>query len=619
MSPTTEGDPDPVVDEYMLAAFPENYRLFEHRRVSSLENPNARGPSDRRDVYLYGHPQGRKKRFRSPADFLPHLLWLAMDESGDPENCSCKLCTPEDMIKAGDEMYVLQRKLFGISTQENEPQVVKSQGVAVQNKDVAAEAPGRPLSSTPKLANAAVKRPLSAQPQEQLQKLTLKPSPSPAPTAQLATNTQIVEPTPLVAPKNQEQLIDSQPNKFIYRPGEIVWYQRNSGVPGAVGLAVITARDSMKDKQGHHPVYVAQPLSHPYNHPPSMLISQERDLKPWLAFSTPPCFHKSLRGVQHSFEQIDWRGLLNGIYGEGDTEADGSMFAAKAVDASYTPFEPISSTNGETRYNGIFIGGEKVWVGEAIRLRPGTGQDIMILSEIVERSYAGNRPQDVQVVGDVYSYRTITYNPNRQIPRNHYLPIRVQQDLEFRNRPSIKERSVVSHWKLIHARAQLSISEVKGRWYESRFAIPIVLGQEKLTEAVFAGDVFDIGGHLNSRGDSSGTSGKVGLRKNSRLEAFGGSVPASIQIGGGIQLPQQQQQQQQQPRAQPQQPQQQQQRPQQQNFQKPTRPASVNANHARNGGAAVDTEMTDYVDVEHMGECSYSQNFIDNLGGDRQY
>lgn len=51
---------------------------------------------DRQDSYLYGHPQGRKKRFRSPADFYNHLLWLATDAEGDSyNNCGCKICYPE--------------------------------------------------------------------------------------------------------------------------------------------------------------------------------------------------------------------------------------------------------------------------------------------------------------------------------------------------------------------------------------------------------------------------------------------------------------------------------------------------------------------------------------------
>ena len=56
---------------------------------------HAAGAFERQDAYLYGHPQGRKKKYRSPADFFPHLLWLGTDREGDNRNCSCKICSPE--------------------------------------------------------------------------------------------------------------------------------------------------------------------------------------------------------------------------------------------------------------------------------------------------------------------------------------------------------------------------------------------------------------------------------------------------------------------------------------------------------------------------------------------
>ena len=89
---------------YMLVTFPENYRLYEHVKKTDKDGKtevksktHAAGGMDRQDAYLYGHPAGRKKRYRSPADFFPHLLWLCTDESGDPDNCTCKICSPDDL------------------------------------------------------------------------------------------------------------------------------------------------------------------------------------------------------------------------------------------------------------------------------------------------------------------------------------------------------------------------------------------------------------------------------------------------------------------------------------------------------------------------------------------
>jgi hypothetical protein len=44
----------------------------------------------RTDGYLYGHPDGRSSRFRSPAEFFEHLAWLATPLSKG--RCICKIC-----------------------------------------------------------------------------------------------------------------------------------------------------------------------------------------------------------------------------------------------------------------------------------------------------------------------------------------------------------------------------------------------------------------------------------------------------------------------------------------------------------------------------------------------
>lgn len=87
-----------------MTELPEGYALWEHVKYNVEKvaeekkrdkGKHAAGIFERQDAYLYGHPQGRKKRYRSPADFFPHVLWLAADEEGDPRNCPCKICSPD--------------------------------------------------------------------------------------------------------------------------------------------------------------------------------------------------------------------------------------------------------------------------------------------------------------------------------------------------------------------------------------------------------------------------------------------------------------------------------------------------------------------------------------------
>ena len=313
---------------------------------------------------------------------------------------------------------------------------------------------------------------------------------------------------------------------------------------------MVTARDMFKNAHGQsYPVYNVQSLSHPFSHPEPELVTNQSSLKPYLAFSTPEYFHEALRGLNMTFEQVNWRAVLDGVYGKADTEADASMFAAKTVDGSYTPIEPIptmSSSSGghnkihEIQYNGLYLGSEKLWVGEAVRLRPtaegGTGEhtDILIVSAIIER-LAGHSIQDLILVGDIYTWRTVKHNPARRIPPNTYLPLRLQQDLEYRNAAALRAKlDKVSHWKLVTPRARISVAEVKGRWYESKHVLPIVGSQQYAWDKQASGKVPDIGDLINARGDSAAAPVTIGERKGNRLQAFGLSVPRGTQIGGKI-------------------------------------------------------------------------------------
>jgi hypothetical protein len=80
--------------EYVLNSFPEGYVLWDHSAPEGESGQQKAGT--RTDAYLYGHPAGRTKRFRSPQEFLPHLRWLAI---GGESNCECKVClsTPKEL------------------------------------------------------------------------------------------------------------------------------------------------------------------------------------------------------------------------------------------------------------------------------------------------------------------------------------------------------------------------------------------------------------------------------------------------------------------------------------------------------------------------------------------
>ncbi|KZV94584.1 hypothetical protein EXIGLDRAFT_766999 [Exidia glandulosa HHB12029] len=67
--------------KYILAAFPDDYELFDHTK-GSRDNP-------RHDLYLWGSKTVTK--FRSVNEFVPHAIWLYNHNTA--ANCGCRYCS----------------------------------------------------------------------------------------------------------------------------------------------------------------------------------------------------------------------------------------------------------------------------------------------------------------------------------------------------------------------------------------------------------------------------------------------------------------------------------------------------------------------------------------------
>lgn len=330
----------------------------------------------------------------------------------------------------------------------------------------------------------------------------------------------------------------------MYRPGELVWFQRGA----AWGLGVIIRRwgqpQISTDKH-----YLVQPLSHPTPPYPNKVIkSSELEMRPWIAWSVPKFTNEGLNNLSPpaTYETIDWQALKNHRYGTGDLEVDGSILAAKMVDSSYTPFsqsriERPSPGVTETHYEGLFLGAEKVWLGDPVRLNVGSGIDIMVVHSIIERQTTTSS-STLQFMGDVYTLTSIPHqNPSLPTPaspqNNPHLPIRLTEDLAYRNARSIHSRRVASYWKLAAPQSRVEINDVKGRWYEASLILPILQPQQ-FADASRRGEIQEAGLWMNGRGDCVNANRAQGMPKlekvNRKVErregAFGGSVPADTQI-----------------------------------------------------------------------------------------
>ncbi len=568
-----KGPPDQA---WILVDFPENYRLYKRfkdkkdskPRTSDLSKSvkaDGKDGNKSEDYYLYGYPLGHKKRFKSAVDFFPHLLWLAQGTSNQRTDCECKQCSPEWVQtvpilpgKGGfapkTEPVVLQKDTPAVLKDSTTPRpqvVIKQRSMSQESNKLAKPVPKiqppafkappstakGPIPAPPPAAKAVPPAPKMASAPSKAGQQSANTS---APRTATASVPNLVAPTPLPSAKSSEQDQDAQYGKYIYRSGELTWFNRGS----AWGLSVIIKRDLFKDQRGQdRPRYLVQPLSHPFSHPTTKIISSEDDLRPWLAWSAPGPTHQALATSNYDYKGVSWRDVVDGRYGVGDAEVDGSIYAAKMIDDSFTLIDPLSNnttTTGERSYNGLFFGGEKLWVGEPVRLRVLNGHDVMIIHQIIEKLKQNStsiNSASVHIVGDVYRYTTVAYTVGQEPPENPHLPMRLRQDLKYRNRVSIASKRVISFWQIYQASVRLGITDIKGRWYESSILLPILHGAAAFQADVQRGEISDVGTWINGRGDANSAPGKPGTRYPHRLEAFGKAVPAGTKISRGLDGP----------------------------------------------------------------------------------
>lgn len=475
---------------------PDGYSLWEHVKYNKDKmadekkkdkGRHAAGTYERQDAYLYGHPDGRKKRFRSPADFFPHLLWLAVDKEDNPDNCSCKLCSPDGDIAASEE-------------------VIKASKLELDNKQVKNEPKSAPISTAASRASqpSRVARPMNG--------------------------------------RSKEQQADLDPNsRYLYRPGEIAWFANEP----AWRLGVIGKRGLMNDL----PRYLIQPLSNPLQHQPEEIRDEETSLRPWLAWSVPRTTSVTINDMP--FEQVDWASKIKGNtdpYRMRDFVVDGSILAAQMIDASYSLFERKDSlaAPGEVHYNGMFLGGEKIWVGEPVRLRVSNGDIVvLVVHKLIEHKIQGPQGLDrstVTFVGDKYKFVEMpTHAPwgtfESALP-TFALPARMVADLHFRNEVAAKAKvNVWYEWRLLEPAARVDLADIRGRWYDCKTLLPLLRGPAGFEQDIQKGKLGDVGRLMNSRRDPNNFNYLPEQRKKNRKDTLGQSVPSDFMVSRGLNGP----------------------------------------------------------------------------------
>ncbi|KAF2143929.1 uncharacterized protein K452DRAFT_285968 [Aplosporella prunicola CBS 121167] len=552
------GGPEQQQKNYMLAAMPENYRLYEHIKSKASDGDpatrrasknHAGGGHDRQDAYLYGHPLGRKKRFRSPADFFPHLLWLATDKNGDPNNCTCKLCCPEELQEdkstTKDPRQAVKKEgsstpvLLPSTTASNIPAPIKREPSAVASRPPSSHGPNPPKTATPpQNQNPTVppaSRPASATPAQRV-----------AVPSNGSSNINPNAPSPLVRLPLPAYQLDTEPNFSLFRPGEVVWFNRGD----TWGLGAIMRR-YVKDVNGQSERnYIVQPLSHPGMHPSPVRINQERLLRPWLSWSPPPLCTSGLHNQPNlTYDNINWPAVVNGQFGKGNPEVDGSILAAKSIDGTFTVSHLVSNRrlpNGpeERRWGSMYLGAEKIWVGEPVRVRINLNTPeppILLITDIIEHVQQGYNGQasraSMTIVGDLYTLSP-TLPAGAAPPPSSHLPARMVRDMQWRNQIAASRRTNVYMWKLLKPRHSVGLEAVKGRWYETGTVLPIVLGEQEFRTILQSNQPQDVSFWMNARGDcTDNKQGLIGARKPERRDALGRAVPSDMRILDGADIP----------------------------------------------------------------------------------
>ena len=461
---------------------PDGYVLYEHARPNATLQDGSKKRTTH-DVYLHGWSSNPAQKFRSPAEFFLHLVWLV--SGAVPGSCGCRLCfsiypdkVVEDPLQAREPSASLVIALDDVKIED---------GVKIEEGN--SHSPYSFSKGTSLIAVAGIKL------------ITISG-----------------HALPMHRGSTKEQMLDSEPKgKFLYRPGELVWFNKNVST---WGLAVISSRQS-KDGRA---LYLIQPLSHPLHHPSAEVRDQDF-LRPWLAWSVPTLGNQSLQNAK--YDQVPWEQII--AHYPTDPVVDGSILSAGAIDASYSLFEQDKtalSNTGEKFYKGLYLGAEKIWVLEPVRLRgPGEGIYVLVIKKIIEVPNA-TFGAEVVLRGDVY---TLTRIPapiqDRDIPR------RMEDDLDFRNRVErTAEDSLWNDWRIVEPNAKKFLGDIKGRWYETEHLLPVLQGREAFNESIHNKVVGDCGMWMNARGDLKVSD----IKQKDRRSTIGRAVPDNFRIHLGL-------------------------------------------------------------------------------------
>ena len=213
--------------QFKLNGFPKGYELRCAVRKDGT-----------RDYYLYGHPAGSKAVYRTPGDFVLHLLWL-VSNSTDRSQCSCDLCA-RMVVDANKQKQAI-----------NPPTQVSTQ------------AQGQ--------VQAQQLQPATQQNPFQSQQAQVVPQPQP-------------QPQPQAAAPARTTGVKCLSN--VFRAGEMVWYRHTAWRLGVILRVDPPAGNVNDDGDDSKYEFTLAPLGHSYLNQQT-LVKDATSMRPFLTFSVP--------------------------------------------------------------------------------------------------------------------------------------------------------------------------------------------------------------------------------------------------------------------------------------------------------------------------------------------
>ncbi|KAI5795529.1 transcription-silencing protein Clr2-domain-containing protein [Geopyxis carbonaria] len=492
-----------VGNRIYLHNLPEGYRLFEQIRPNAGKN----GRGKRSDTYLYGHPKGPRKRYRSPQEFLPHFVWLASDETKNPTNCTCDKCKGGPAADMPAEL--------SIPPKPASPAPIREAMIGPNNNGVTSK---RPSADPIRRVAATVAQPHASS------------QPSKPPGSFIPAQTAVSENVLLSSNTHRERDNDLSPLGInIYRLGEQVWFQ--TGPHWALGVVLDTPSAS-KGTQGYRIHPLNSPLICQTTRSQSEVPAQQ--LRPWVAWSTPPLTNGNLDNTGTDYANLPWHQERRSQ----SIEVDASIIKSRDVDASYTLIEKLTEQN---YYAGVYLGAEKLWVGDTVRLKSGahpavqSTHEILVVSSIQDlapgsRLGARSRDTGVFLSGDIY--RLVSHK--QQMPTPHMLPNVVAQDLEVRMKVTLSPNPAAPYWTytLLAHGISIKLEDVKGRWYPSVSLYRIFNGDAKIksSNGINQQEWDETGSKMNEMGSGGNAATQGWRRHDQRHDAFTMSIPATIRF-----------------------------------------------------------------------------------------